>query len=127
MGLLEILLIGIGLAMDAFAVAICKGLSKQNLKIKDILLIATCFGSFQAIMPTIGYFLGIGFENIVLAIDHWITFGLLTFIGAGMIKEAFSNDEEENKDLSFKTIFILGLATSIDALAVRDHICILRC
>lgn len=125
MGILEIIFIGVGLAMDAFAVSICKGLSIKKLSIKSIIIIGLYFGIFQAIMPLIGYFLGVGFEDFVVQIDHWIAFFLLLFIGINMIREVFKEDEEEvNDDISFKTMIILGIATSIDALACRNNFCI---
>ncbi len=123
MSLIEIVLIGIGLAMDAFAVSICKGLSICKIKYKDILIVGLYFGIFQAVMPIIGFLLGKGFEDFVTRIDHWIAFALLTFIGINMIKEIFEK-EDVNADLSFKTMTILGIATSIDALAIRYNICI---
>lgn len=123
MSLIEIVLIGIGLAMDAFAVSICKGLSICKIKFKDILIVGLYFGIFQAVMPIIGFLLGKGFEDFVTRIDHWIAFALLTFIGINMIKEIFEK-EDVNADLSFKTMTILGIATSIDALAIRYNICI---
>ncbi len=119
MTLTEIILISIGLAMDAFAVSICKGLSIKKINWKVICIVGLYFGIFQAGMPIIGYFLGKGFESFVTKIDHWIAFILLSFIGINMIKEAFSKDENINgDDLSFKTMIILAIATSIDALAV---------
>lgn len=119
MELLEILLIAIGLAMDAFAVSICKGLSMKKMNWKKALIIGGYFGFFQALMPILGYFLGSTFENLVTKIDHWIAFGLLVLIGANMLKEAFANDEENyNDDVKFKTMIVLAIATSIDALAV---------
>lgn len=119
MKILEIFLIGIGLAMDAFAVSICKGLSINKIDIKKICMVGAYFGIFQAIMPLLGYFFAKGFECFVVQIDHWIAFILLLFIGISMIKEAFSNkNEEKNDDISFKTMIILALATSIDALAI---------
>lgn len=119
MELLEILLIAIGLAMDAFAVSICKGLSMKKMNWKKALIIGGYFGFFQALMPILGYFLGSTFENLVTKIDHWIAFGLLALIGANMLKEAFANDEENyNDDVKFKTMIVLAIATSIDALAV---------
>ena len=119
MGIFEIILIGIGLAMDAFAVSICKGLSMKKLSIKKAIIIALYFGIFQAIMPAIGFFLGSRFQNIVMDIDHWIAFALLGFIGISMIKEALKKEDESiNDDISFRTMSILALATSIDALAV---------
>ena len=119
MGIIEVSLIGIGLAMDAFAVSICKGLSMKKINIKNIIIIALYFGIFQAIMPFIGFTLGRGFENFVIQIDHWIAIILLSFIGINMIRESLSSKEEENNDdISFKTMIVLAIATSIDALAV---------
>ncbi len=119
MGFIEIVFIGVGLAMDAFAVAICKGLSMKKCDFKKAGIIAGYFGTFQAIMPFIGYFLGIAFSDLVVNIDHWVSFVLLCFIGGNMISEAMSNEEEnKNDDVDFKTMIILALATSIDALAV---------
>lgn len=119
MGILEIILLGIGLAMDAFAVSICKGLSMKRMNWKNAIIIAFYFGVFQAIMPVIGYFLGTTFEIFVTAVDHWIAFILLSFIGGNMIKESFnSEDEDKNDRVDFKTMIVLAIATSIDALAV---------
>lgn len=119
MGVLDIVILSVGLAMDAFAVSICKGLSVEKAKVKGYLAVGVWFGVFQAIMPLIGYFLGSAFEKIVDSVDHWIAFVLLVLIGANMIKEAFSKDEEKtNSSFSFKTMIVLALATSIDALAV---------
>lgn len=119
MSLLEILLISIGLAMDAFAVSICKGLSMKNMNWKKAIIVAIYFGVFQALMPVIGYFLGTAFERLVTQIDHWIAFVLLLLIGLSMLKEAFSkNPEQHNENIDFKTMILLAVATSIDALAV---------
>ena len=119
MSILEILLLGIGLSMDAFAVSICKGLSTKRLQAKHYLITGAWFGGFQALMPTIGYFLGSTFEQYITAFDHWIAFVLLAAIGAGMIKESLSKEESDGNDsFSFKTMLLLALATSIDALAV---------
>lgn len=119
MSLLEIIFIGIGLAMDAFAVSICKGLSMKKASMKNTLVIATYFGVFQAVMPIIGFLLGTTFEKYITSIDHWIAFILLLIIGVNMIKEAFSKEEDETKDkIDFKTMIVLAIATSIDALAV---------
>ena len=115
MHFIEIILIAVGLAMDAFAVAISKGLSmKQNYK--KSLKIGLYFGIFQAVMPLIGYFLGFSFESVVTKIDHYIAFTLLTIIGLSMILE--SNDDDIDNKIDFKTMIILSIATSIDALAV---------
>ena len=119
MGNFEIFLIGIGLAMDAFAVAICKGLSIKKLNWNQGITVGIYFGVFQAGMPVIGYFLGLSFENVVTQIDHWIAFILLTTIGINMIKQIFSKEQENHNDkTNLKTMIILALATSIDALAV---------
>lgn len=119
MGLLEILLISIGLAMDSFAVSICKGLSMKKMSWKKAIIIGLWFGIFQGGMPVIGYFLGSTFEQFITSVDHWIAFVLLSFIGGNMIKEAFSKDSENcNDDTSFKSMIVLAIATSIDALAV---------
>ncbi len=119
MGLLEIILIGIGLAMDAFAVSICKGLAMHQMDWKKASIIAIYFGGFQALMPLIGYGLGMGFEDKITSIDHWIAFGLLCFIGVNMIKEACEYKREEQDDsIGVKSMIILALATSIDALAI---------
>ena len=119
MGALEILLISIGLAMDAFAVSICKGLSMKTMNWKKAIVVGAYFGTFQALMPVIGYFLGVGFESLVTKIDHWIAFVLLVLIGISMLKEAFSKNSEQHDDsIGFRTMVILAIATSIDALAV---------
>ena len=118
MGVVELLSIGVGLAMDAFAVAVGKGLSMKRLSLKNAGLVGFYFGFFQALMPVIGYFLGIGFKDYITSIDHWVAFILLGLIGANMIKEAFGDEENVDDDLSFKTMLILAIATSIDALAV---------
>lgn len=119
MEIYEILLISIGLAMDAFAVSICKGLSMKKMNWKNAVIIALYFGVFQALMPLIGYFLGMTFESIVTTFDHWVAFALLTLIGGGMIKESFdSEDDKKNDRVDFKTMVVLAIATSIDALAI---------
>ncbi len=118
MGVLELILIAVGLAMDAFAVSVCKGLSMSKMEWKKAVVIGLYFGGFQALMPLIGYILGVGFEDKIKSIDHWIAFILLVFIGINMIKEAFETKEESNDKIDFKTMIILSIATSIDALAV---------
>lgn len=119
MGLIEIILISVALGMDAFAVAICKGLSMKKMNWKKALIVGLYFGGFQAVMPMLGYFLGSRFEAIVTSIDHWIAFVLLAIIGGNMIKESFAKTQENcNDDTSFKTMLMLAIATSIDALAV---------
>ena len=126
MGIVEMLLISIGLAMDAFAVSICKGLSMKKMDWKKAIIIGIWFGVFQASMPIIGYFLGMTFEEIIISIDHWIAFVLLSFIGIKMIKETFNKDSERcNDDTSVKSMLILAIATSIYALAVGiAYVCV---
>ena len=120
MTFIELLLIAVGLSMDAFSVSICKGLTTKAFSWCMALICGLWFGLFQALMPIIGYFLGAQFQELIEAYDHWIAFGLLALIGANMIREALSNKEEEstNGALDFKTMFLLAIATSIDALAV---------
>lgn len=120
MSISELLLIAVGLSMDAFAVSICKGLATKKVGVKHMLIVGLWFGGFQALMPLIGYLLGTAFEQYITSFDHWIAFALLTLIGANMLREAFSKDEEESAgaSLSFGTMLVLALATSIDALAV---------
>ncbi len=119
MSFLEIILISISLAMDAFAVAVCKGMAMKNSSTKKGIIVALYFGIFQALMPFIGYMLGIRFEKAINSIDHWIAFALLAIIGINMIKESLKKDEENiNDDITFKTMFFLAIATSIDALAI---------
>ena len=121
MNLIELLLIAIGLSMDAFSVSICKGLTTKKFSWRMALICGLWFGFFQALMPTIGYFLGAQFQEMIEAYDHWIAFGLLFLIGANMIREAVWGEKEEGEDngsLDFKTMFLLAIATSIDALAV---------
>lgn len=119
MNVLEILLIGVGLAMDAFAVSICKGLSVSKLTWKHALIPAVYFGGFQGLMPLMGWLLGIQFQSLITSVDHWIAFFLLLFIGANMIREALGGDEGETNDsFSFLIMITLAVATSIDALAV---------
>ena len=122
MGFGELLILGVGLSMDAFAVSICKGLSVKKARLKEMTICGTWFGSFQALMPLIGFFLGALFYNAISSFDHWIAFGLLALIGANMLREAFSKEEEcescQCADFCFKTMLVMAIATSIDALAV---------
>ena len=119
MHLSELFIIAVGVSMDAFAVSICKGLSVRTLQPKYSAATALWFGGFQALMPLIGYFLGISFADFVANVDHWIAFILLGIIGSNMIKESFSKDEcEYSPDFSAKAMFPLAVATSIDALAI---------
>lgn len=119
MGLLELFCIAVGLSMDAFAVSVCKGLSTRRLETKHYLITGAWFGGFQALMPTIGYLLGSGFESYISSFDHWAAFALLALIGGNMLKEGLSGDEGNvNDSFGFKTMIVLAVATSIDALAV---------
>ena len=118
MGFLEILIIGVGLSMDAFAVSICKGLSTRTLKLKHALICGGYFGFFQGFMRFLGYVLGIQFKDKIESIDHWIAFILLALIGINMIKEAFEDEETCNTEFSPKVMIPLAIATSIDALAI---------
>ena len=120
MGIIEILLLGVSLSMDAFAVSICKGLSMKKIDWKKAIIIGLYFGIFQALMPVIGYFLGSAFESLVTNIDHWIAFVLLVLIGGNMIREALGEEESNNcnDNVDFKTMIVLAIATSIDALAI---------
>jgi putative Mn2+ efflux pump MntP len=117
---LQLLLLAIGLALDAFAVAVASGIAIQNLRIGHALRIATAFGLFQAVMPLIGWLAGLSLQKYVANIDHWVAFGLLTFIGAKMIYEAtkIEQAEEAANPLNLYVLLILSLATSVDALAV---------
>lgn len=127
MDIVEIILISLGLAMDAFAVSICKGLSMIKMNWKKAIIIGLYFGTFQAVMPVIGYFLGNTFDHFITTIDHWVAFILLAGIGINMIKEAFSKDSENcNDNVDVKTMIILAIATSIDALAVGITFACLR-
>ena len=119
MTFIELLLIAIGLSMDAFSVSICKGLTTKRFSWRMALICGLWFGGFQVLMPIIGYYLGAQFQEMIEAYDHWIAFGLLFLIGANMIREAvWGKEEEQDGSLGFKTMFLLAIATSIDALAV---------
>ena len=118
MGVTEIFFISIGLGMDAFAVSVCKGLSMLKMKWKSALIIAIYFGIFQALMPLIGYIFARNFSSAIINLNHWIAFILLVVIGVNMIIQSFKKEEKETDDISFKTMIVLAIATSIDALAV---------
>lgn len=123
MSITELLLLALGLSMDAVAVAICKGLSMDRLSAKNMVIVGAWFGGFQALMPLIGYFLGTQFADYIRTVSHWIAFILLVAIGLNMLREAISNkgkEANENTDcsLSVKAMFLMAVATSIDALAV---------
>jgi putative Mn2+ efflux pump MntP len=117
MSIIELLILSVALAMDAFAVSICKGLSVKEIKTKHMLLAGIWFGGFQALMPVLGYACGTGFANVVDKYDHWIAFIILLIIGVQMIRESYEK-EEVNSNMDFKTMFFLAVATSIDALTV---------
>ena len=124
MGIIEIFMLAVGLSMDAFAVSICKGLCMKKATLKAQATCGAWFGGFQGLMPLIGFFLGTLFAEAIQAFDHWVAFVLLAIIGANMLKEAFSKETEEacdvngEVDMSAKTMFVMAVATSIDALAV---------
>ena len=124
MGIGELLLLAVGVSMDAFAVSVCKGLAMKKVTLKAEMTCGLWFGGFQALMPTIGFFLGTLFAEAIESVDHWVAFVLLAIIGVNMLKEAFEKEEEcgccdeHNADLSVKTMFVMAIATSIDALAV---------
>ena len=119
MSISELLLIAVGLSMDAFAVSICKGLATKKVGVKHMLIVGLWFGGFQALMPLIGYFLGSTFEEYITRFDHWVAFVLLALIGGNMIREALSGEEEKaNDSLGVREMLTLAVATSIDALAV---------
>lgn len=120
MSLIELFLIAVGLSMDAFAVSVCKGLAAKQISIRQFLITGAWFGGFQALMPTVGYLLGSTFESYITSLDHWIAFLLLSFIGGNMIHESLNKNCENSSDSSFsaKTMLVLAVATSIDALAV---------
>ena len=120
MSFLELLLMAIGLSMDAFSVSICKGLTTRSFSWRMALICGLWFGLFQALMPIVGYFLGSQFASYIGSVDHWIAFGLLFLIGVNMIREAVFGQEDHQHDgsIDFKTMLLLAIATSIDALAV---------
>ena len=118
MELITVLLIAVGLAMDAFAVSLCKGFAMKAPTVRQMAIVGLWFGGFQALMPVIGYFLGASFYDLISDYDHWLAFGLLAFIGVNMIREAVSEDEEVDDDTGYRTMVVLAVATSIDALVV---------
>ena len=119
MSFIELGMLAVGLSMDAFAVAVCKGLSIGRINWKHVLLVGLWFGAFQALMPLMGYLLGSRFSAYIAAVDHWIAFVLLGLIGANMVRESFDKDPEHiNASLGFFVMLPLAVATSIDALAV---------
>lgn len=127
MGLAELFILAVGLSMDALAVSICKGLSQPKLKLQHALIVGAWFGAFQALMPAIGYLLGYAFADMITSVDHWIAFVLLTIIGGNMVRESRSDDDEDcDPSLSFLSMLMLAVATSIDALAVGVTFAFLR-
>ena len=122
----ELLILAVGLSMDAFAVAVCKGLSVKKLKFSQMLITGTYFGFFQALMPLVGYMLGKQFESLITDIDHWVAFALLVIIGVNMIRESRIDDDELNDMFTPRIMLPLALATSIDALAVGITLAFLR-
>lgn len=118
MGILELFIIAVGLSMDAFAVSVCKGLSLGRIEKKHMCIAGAWFGGFQALMPTIGFFLGSAFADLITKWDHWIAFILLVLIGGNMVKEALGEEEEMDASMTVRSMFFLAIATSIDALAV---------
>ncbi len=118
MGMLEVLVLAVGLSMDAFAVSVCKGLAMEKCSFRKAAVCGVWFGGFQMLMPAIGYLIGFGFRGYITAVDHWIAFILLALIGGNMIREARSGEEEEaDASMDIRTMFLLAVATSIDALA----------
>lgn len=118
MSILELFILAVGLSMDAFAVSVCKGLSLGKIKLKHMCIAGAWFGGFQALMPLIGYFLGSFFAEMIEKYDHWVAFVLLAIIGGNMIKESFDKDEKVDSSMDVKSMLLLAIATSIDALAV---------
>ncbi len=117
LSIFELFLLAVVLSMDAFAVAVCKGLALCKIKLKNCLWVGLWFGAFQALMPTIGYLCGVRFEKYVNAFSHWIALGLLALLGLNMIKEALGEEEKCSMSVSIKEMLVLAVATSIDALA----------
>ncbi len=126
MGFGELLVIAVGLSMDAFAVSVCKGLSVQRLKLRHAVITGVWFGGFQMLMPLFGYLLGVRFQSLIVSVDHWIAFVLLCSIGGNMVRESFSSEEEVSSSFSAKAMFPLAVATSIDALAMGVTFAFLR-
>ena len=118
MSIAELFILAVGLSMDAFAVSVCKGLSLGNIKVKHMCIAGVWFGGFQALMPLIGYFLGSFFADMITKYAHWIAFLLLLFLGGSMVKEAFTGEGDVDAAMDGKSMFLLAVATSIDALAV---------
>ena len=126
MSIVELFILAVGLSMDAFAVSICKGLSLWKIKPKHMCIAGAWFGGFQALMPLIGYYLGSLFADMVTRYSHWVAFALLLAIGGNMIKESLGEEENVSNDMGFKSMLLLAIATSIDALAVGVSLAFLR-
>lgn len=126
MGIVELFILAVGLSMDAFAVSVCKGLSLGRIQKKHMCIAGAWFGGFQALMPLTGYFLGSFFADMITHYAHWIAFVLLLFIGGKMVKEAFGREEEMDSSMTVGSMFVLAVATSIDALAVGVTFAFLR-
>lgn len=126
MGIVELFLVGVALAMDAFAASICQGLGMVKIDLKKALFIALMFGAFQALMPLIGYLIAGTFASYITNIDHWIAFILLVLLGINLIKEAFEKEEKVKEKNFFMAVFLLALATSIDAMAIGVTFAFLR-
>ena len=127
MGLGELLILAVGLSMDAFAVSICKGLSIQKLRAGHAVIVGAWFGAFQALMPVLGWLLGSAFAELIVSVDHWIAFALLCLIGGGMIREALGKEDEDcDPSLAPAVMVLLAVATSIDALAVGITFAVLK-
>ena len=126
MSILDLFILAVGLSMDAFAVSVCKGLSLGKIKPKHMCIAGAWFGGFQALMPLIGYFLGSFFAEMIEKYDHWVAFVLLAIIGGNMIKESFGKDEKVDSSMDVKSMLLLAIATSIDALAVGVTVAFLQ-
>ena len=129
MTLVDLLLLAVGVSMDAFAVSIAKGLATRNLRTRNYCSVALWFGGFQALMPLVGYYVGVHFASVVESYDHWIAFALLALIGAKMLYDTFADGDDEEEmsgDFRFKTMLLLAIATSIDALAVGVSLAFLK-
>lgn len=126
MGIAELFILAVGLSMDAFAVSVCKGLSLGKINIKHMCIAGAWFGGFQALMPLIGYYLGRFFADMITQYNHWVAFILLLFIGGNMVKESFGDEECIDCSMSVSSMFLLAVATSIDALAVGVTFAFLR-
>lgn len=126
MSFIELFILAIGVSMDAFAVSVCKGLSLGTINKKHMCTAGAWFGGFQALMPLIGYYIGHFFADMITRYDHWIAFILLAVIGGNMVKESFEGEEKVDDSMDAKSMFLLAVATSIDALAVGVSLAFLK-